>query len=96
MRKKLILFGLVLVLLTAGILFGSLVYITNMVLPKGSAEEFAALRGPADSELYRAEEKLHGGGGTHAVRNYLEELPADSELRRQLGGAQWVEQPMDN
>ena len=96
MKRKMILFGLALVVLTGAILFGSLVYMTNLVLPKGSVEEFAALHGPADSELYRAEEKLHGGGGQYVISNYLKELPADSELRQQLGGAQWVEQPLDN
>lgn len=88
--KKLVLFGLVLVLLTCAVLFGSLVYIMNMVLPSGSAEEFAALKGWDDSVIYRDQENRYYYGGEYHAESYVGGLEEGSLLRKQLGGMQRI------
>jgi len=95
-KRKMILLGLALVLLTGAILFGSLVYMTNMVLPKGSAEEFAAVKGWDNSILYREEEKSRNGGDVYQAGEFLKTVFANDSLRQKIGGMQWVENDFDH
>jgi len=92
MRKKLLLIGLVLALLTGAILFGSLVYMTNMVLPGGSIEELTALR---PEVLYRATDKRYSGSIESTASQYIEALAADDPLHDILGGFFWNEEGED-
>lgn len=93
MRKKMVLFGLALMLLTGAILFGSLVYMTNMVLPKGSAEEFAALR---PEVLYRDADGKHYGSNKNTASQYVKNLTEDDPLHNILGGFFWIDEEKDD
>lgn len=92
MRKKLVIVGLVLALLTGAILFGSLAYVANTVLPKGSAEEFAALR---PEVLYRDTDQRYYGSTKSIASQYIEALAADDPLHDILGGFFWNEEGED-
>ena len=83
MKRKLILVGLILMLLTGAILFGSLVYMTNMVLPKGSAEEFVQLANDPNQQLFRGED-VPATSAKVVWRNLKEYVV--QEYAQQLGG----------
>lgn len=92
MKRKLILVGLILMLLTGAILFGSLAHVANTVLPGGSVEDFAALKGWDDSIIYRDQEKRYYGGSRYQAQEYLINSDEGSVLHEQLGGFQWMEE----
>ena len=90
MRKKLVIVGLVLALLTGAILFGSLAYVANTVLPNGSVEEFAALNGE-QKILFFDEKNRYFGGSEGKAWDFVEALDDESALSAMLGSVSWSE-----